>query len=151
MTESNPDPAAVIGRFLEAMNALDYDGIEAILAEDHVSEYPQSGEIIRGRSNFRAILENYPGGLPKGGVDRVVTRIIGSDDWAMTPTFTLVRLTGSGSLRTAIIRSRYPDGSIWWVINLMEIRDGRIAKATVYFAPMFDAPAWRAQWVEPRT
>ena len=52
MTDRDPDPAAVIGRFLEAMNALDYDGIEAILAEDHVSEYPQSGEIIRGARTF---------------------------------------------------------------------------------------------------
>ncbi len=130
------------------MGQRDYDAIDRLLTDDHVSEYPQSGEVIRGKRNFRAVLENYPGGLPKGGTDRAASLIIGSDEWAMTPTFTLVRLTGSGSLRTAIIRSRYPDGSTWRVINLMEIRDGRIAKATVYFAPMFEAPAWRAQWVE---
>lgn len=151
MTEGHADPAAVVRRFVDAIGAQDLEVIEALLTEDHVTEYPQSGEIIRGRSNFRAIMENYPQGLPKDGVDPASVRIVGSDEWAMTPTFTLVRLTGSGSLRTAITKSRYPDGSEWWVINLVEIRDGRVAKLTAYFAPMFDPPAWRAQWVEPRT
>jgi hypothetical protein len=30
----------------------------------------------------------------------------------------------------------------------MEFRDGKVAHETQYFADPFDAPAWRAQWVE---
>jgi hypothetical protein len=30
----------------------------------------------------------------------------------------------------------------------MEFRDGKVARETQYFADLFDAPAWRAQWVE---
>ena len=29
-----------------------------------------------------------------------------------------------------------------------EIRDGRIARQTEYWPDPFEAPAWRAQWVE---
>jgi hypothetical protein len=31
---------------------------------------------------------------------------------------------------------------------MYELRDGRIAHSTEYFAQDFDAPAWRVPWVE---
>jgi ketosteroid isomerase-like protein len=149
MSDVRADPTAVVQSLLDAMGTHDLDAIDALLSDDVVTEYPQSGEIIRGRSNLRAIFENFQGGLPAG--DRASVQTIGSDEWAMTPAFTLVRLTGAGSLRTAIAKSRYPDGSMWWVIQLLEVHDGRITRVTAYFAPAFEAPAWRAQWVERRT
>jgi hypothetical protein len=30
----------------------------------------------------------------------------------------------------------------------MEFRDGKVSHETQYFADPFDAPVWRAQWVE---
>ena len=146
MSVSASDPRVVIERWVDAINANDFAALEALLSEDCVSEYPQSGEIIRGRKNIRAILENYPGGM--GTVDRTSAQVIGGDRWAMTPSFALIRLTGSGDSRTAIFKSRYPDGSLWWLVQFMEFAAGKMTKQTIYFAPEFAAPEWRAQWVE---
>jgi hypothetical protein len=33
-------------------------------------------------------------------------------------------------------------------VSIMELRDGKVARETHYFAEPFDAPEWRAQWVE---
>jgi hypothetical protein len=33
-------------------------------------------------------------------------------------------------------------------VSIMEFRDGKVAHETQYFANPFEAPAWRAQWVE---
>jgi ketosteroid isomerase-like protein len=142
------DPRAIIDRWLDAINANDYAAAAAVLADDFVSEYPQSGEVIRGRRNMQAILANYPGGLREGNVDRDRTKVVGGEQWVMTPALALVRVTGTGDTRTAIVRTHYPDGSTWWVLNFFEFADGRITKATAYFAPEFDPPEWRAQWVE---
>jgi hypothetical protein len=55
-----------------------------------VIEYPQSGERIRGWSNIRAVAENYPGGLPKD----VVGKVVGSEDKSRRrPTFMESRST----------------------------------------------------------
>jgi hypothetical protein len=32
--------------------------------------------------------------------------------------------------------------------SIVEFRDGKIAKQTDYFANAFEAPDWRAQWVQ---
>ena len=50
----------------------------------------------------------------------------------------------SGSLNTS---SRYTDGPVY-TVSIMEFRDGKVAHETQYFAEPFEAPAWRAQWVE---
>jgi ketosteroid isomerase-like protein len=144
------DPRAIIDRWHDAINALDFAAAEALLSDDFVSEYPQSGEVIRGPRNMRAILENYPGSLREGNVDRGTAKVIGGDQWAMTPSFVLVRVTGSGDARTAIVKSRYPDGSTWWIVNFFQFVAGKITKVTVYFAPAFEPPEWRAKWVEAR-
>jgi hypothetical protein len=67
----------------------------------------------------------------------------------MTPRFTLLKVEGSSNRGTATLRTTYADGSTWWIVILYELRDGRFARATQFFAPVFEAPAWRAQWVEP--
>ena len=46
------------------------------------------------------------------------------------------------------MQARYPDGSDYHVISILEVRDGLIAKVTTYFAAEFEAPDWRAGWVE---
>ena len=151
MTTDATDPRAIIERWLDALNSTDFAAAEALLSPDYVSEYPQSAEIIRGPRNMRAMLENYPGGLRQGNVDRGTVKVLGGDQWAMTPSFVLVRVTGSGDARTAILKSRYPDGSTWWLINFLEFAAGKVAKATTYFAPEFEPPQWRAKWVERRS
>jgi hypothetical protein len=49
---------------------------------------------------------------------------------------------------TAAFKARYPDGSVWWVIILYELRGDKVAKSTAFFAPTFDAPDWRKPYVD---
>jgi hypothetical protein len=35
------------------------------------------------------------------------------------------------------------------MVTIVELKGGKIAKAVAWYAAPFDAPAWRAQWVEP--
>lgn len=115
----------VLERLVEAVNSQDLDTYEAQLREDVVYEWPQSGERIVGRNNIMAINRNYPG-LPKVKVRRIV---------------------GSGDLWSAETTLDY-QGNILHAVSIAEFRDGKIARDTVYFAEPFEAPAWRAQWVE---
>lgn len=138
-------------RITKAMNERDYDAYEALLTEDFVGEYPQSGEVIHGQKNARAILERYPGELPKDAIDMATVRVAATEArWRRTPTFTVVRAEGTGNVGVYALQSRYPDGSTWWIVNLYELRGDRLARSTTYFAPMFDAPEWRRPYVELR-
>jgi hypothetical protein len=138
----------LIARYIQAIHDQDRETIAACQHPDFVEDWPQSGERIRGTANHRAIMANYPGGL-EGDADLIADRIIGGEDrWLMSPGFTMVRTTGERDPHTAILILRYPDGSRWYMVSIVEVRDGLIAKATSFFAPFFEPPEWRRQWVE---
>ena len=59
------DNRTTVEQFLQAMGTNDVEAQERLLSDDIVEEYPQSGERIRGKDNRRAIIENYPGGMPR--------------------------------------------------------------------------------------
>ena len=94
--------------------------------EDVVIDMPQSGERIRGRDNVKAMQDAYPG----------------------PPQVTLRRIVGSGDVWVLEARSDY-HGRIYYGANIIEFREGKIIRETRYYADPFEAPAWRAQWVEP--
>lgn len=123
----------------------DWHRLAEFLHPDVVVEYPQSGERFRGLENVRAQFENYPG-LEPGSSE--LSEIIGGRTYALTPSYTVVAIDGTGDQGTALVRVRYPDGSWWWAVNLYEIRDGRIARSRTFFAPDFPAPDWRAPYRE---
>jgi len=136
----------VVDRYIGALAGTDSDGILAELHEDYVEDYPQSGERIRGAANLRAIREQYPGGEPQ---TVKVEGVIGTEDrWVMTPSYTPVRIEGSGDQYVAVAHIRYPDGSDWHAIQLIRLKDGKIHRVTSFFAAPFEAPAWRAPFVE---
>ena len=135
----------VVERFVKGLVGRDLDLQAAVCAPDMVTEYPQSGERIRGWANIRAVAENYPGGLPTN----LEGRVIGSEDkWVAGPSFNVLRIEGSGDVYTLVGSATYPDGQTWQVISIIELRSGRIAKATEVYGAPFDPPPWRAQWVE---
>ena len=135
--------------FLRALSEQDFERIRALVHDDYVEEYPQSGERIRGVDNLIEIIRNYPGGIRPGDIDVAGARILGEEEaWVVGPGFTVVRVSGTGDQFTGVTRIRYPDGSTWHVVAVLEFRGDRIARNTEYFAPVFEAPAWRAAWVE---
>ena len=95
--------------------------------DDHVlCEYPQSGEMIRGRLNLQALRRHHPG-KPSG--------------------FLVRRIVGIGDLWITEYVINY-QATVVQTISIMEFRDGRVIHETQYFAEPFAAPAWRSQWVE---
>ena len=130
----------------EVFNRRNPDAAESMLHPDYVEEYPQSGERIRGIANYKAVYANIPG---RENMDQQRVDFFAADDqWVLTPTYTLVRVDGTGEAFTAVSRARYPDGSIWHIVALVRMRDGKMWRNTVYFGAEFEAPAWRAPWVE---
>ncbi|MEO8251704.1 MAG: nuclear transport factor 2 family protein [Chloroflexota bacterium] len=132
------DMAAVIGRH-------DWDRLEDFYHSDAVLEYPQSGELFVGFANIRAQFANYRD-LEPGTTE--LRDVIGGTDYALTPMYTVIAVEGSGNRGVALLRAHYPDQTWWWVINIYELRDGRIARARNFFAPEFDPPDWRAPFRE---
>jgi hypothetical protein len=96
--------------------------------EDYVMEMPQSGERFRGRENMRAFQEAYPTTTPPSlQVRRVLVR---EGLWVVEGVID------------------YGDGRVFDVVVISELRDGRMWRDRWYFAEPFEAPEWRAQWVE---
>ena len=123
----------------------DLDQLDALRHPDFVEDWPQSGERVRGRANMRSIDEHYPGNLTQGAA----LRIVGSEDrWVLTPTYSPLRIEGTGDVYTGVWRATYPDGKRWHVISLIQLKDQLVWRATTFFAEEFDAPAWRSDWVE---
>lgn len=144
---SERSPREVIERYVELMNARAWDRLGEVLHHDYVEDYPQSGERIQGIPNAIAMREQYPGGEQLGKVERHA--VVGADDrWVVTPSWTVVRIMGTSDRYTYVLRTRYPDGSNWFIIALIELADGLISHATAYFAPDFPAPDWRAPFRE---
>jgi ketosteroid isomerase-like protein len=142
---ANPSNEEIVRRYYQAQAAHDYDSAGALRDPDWLVEWPQSGERIRGNANVRAIMENWPDGRPSG----LSVRVVGSEDeWVVTPSNTIHRVVGSGDYWFADGTSLYPDGSTWFLSVLIQLRDGKVYRETCYFAPPFEAPAWRAAWVE---
>jgi hypothetical protein len=135
-------------RYIRAIAEKDFATLEQMVHPDYVGEYPQSGERFRGFAAFRAQLENYPGGLPAAPPEDPRTKILGDEErWAITPGYTVLPLAGPERY-TTVSRAPYPDGSRWWVVSILTLRDEKVVHAETYFAPEFDPPEWRRGMVE---
>jgi hypothetical protein len=143
---SGQNGRAVFEAYLQATNMRDVGALAAIVHEEFEDFYPQSGERTHGLANLHAIIEHYPGG---GYAGQGTERVVGAEDrWVLTPIFTVLRIEGSGDTYTGVSRGRYPDGSDWFIVTIGQIRDGRLWRAETFFAPAFEPPDWRAEWVE---
>jgi ketosteroid isomerase-like protein len=115
----------VVDNVWNAIKAKDLDALDRLFHDDYVQEWPQSGERIRGKRNARELKEHYPG--------------------QRTPT--LRRISGGGDVRILEAFVDYGD-EVAHAISVMELKDGRVIRETDYFGAPFEAPEWRAQWVE---
>ena len=134
--------------WLKMIQSGDFTNAAEIIDEDVVAEWPQSRERVRGLTNLKAIMENYPGGALNAQVETAKITESSEVRYLMTPMFTTVKVEGSGNKATGSVLTRYPDDSDWYIVMTAEIRDGRIVRNDAYFAPVYEAPKWRAKWVE---
>jgi SnoaL-like domain len=116
---------ATMRRLVEALNNREIEWFDRIYHDDVIVEWPQSGEIIQGKQNIREL------------------RFARSN----SPTGALRRIIGSGDLWIAEMIFDY-DGESYHTVLIHEYRDELVARETCYYAAPFEAPAWRAQWVE---
>jgi hypothetical protein len=144
---AEPSGRTVVERYARAIQDKDFDAQAALLTDDFIDEMPQSGERTRGKANYLASVRNYPGGV--GTVEPKSARLVGAEDrWVLTPMFTQLRIEGSGDVYTYVGSVRYPNGDTWQMIAIIELRNGKVAKSTTWYAAPFDAPEWRAPFVE---
>jgi SnoaL-like domain len=128
------DNSAAIELFRKALDAGSVEAfseaIDAAASEDFVEEWPQSGERIRGKATVKRINEGY------------------SSATGTTPKMRLRRIVGDGDVRVVEGTIDYGDGTPVNYVGIAEFKDGKLAKITEYFASPFEAPAWRADFVE---
>lgn len=109
------------------MQTNDFQRAAELLHEDYILEWPQSGERIRGRANFVAINESYPA---HGRWEFVVHLILAEGD----------QVVSDVEVTDGVIRGR--------AITFSTVRDGKILHQTEFWPDPYEAPGWRAQWVE---
>jgi ketosteroid isomerase-like protein len=114
----------------QAFDRFDFAAAGELLDDDFVCEWPQSGEIIRGRDNFVTINAHYPGRW------RItVQRIVAQGDHVVTEI--TARDTKSAQSATAV--------------SFFTVQDGKVVHLREFWPDPFEAPAWRAQGVERAT
>jgi SnoaL-like domain len=119
--------AATVKAMLEQhfeYSASDPERAHAMYHEDAVLEFPQSGERFVGIENMREWRSEFP-----------------SDT---SVEFRQVR--GEGDVWVAEISITYDEGPANLGLSILELRDGKIARETIYVAEPFEAPEWRAKW-----
>jgi hypothetical protein len=127
------DNMTMAARFEEVLKAGDFTGLTGLTREyatdDFVQEWPQSGERMTKDASIR-MAEVY---LEKSGT---------------SPKFTYRRMLGGSDLFVIEGTIDYGDGIPVSYVGVGELRNGKVAKMTEYFANPFEAPAWRADFVE---
>jgi hypothetical protein len=135
----------VVARYATASARNDLEGLEALRHPEWAVDWPQSGERVLASDSFARIVEHYPGGKPTVEV----SRIVGAEDrWVVTPGNTVLKVAGSGDFWWGEWVMTYPDGAVYHVVDLIELRDGLVHHESVYWAPPFEAPEWRRPFVE---
>jgi len=96
----------------------------AMYRGDAILEFPQSGERFVGLENFREWRSAYPA--------------------STSPDITRVR--GEGSVWIAELAISYDGSPPQYGVSILELRDDRIMRETIYVSEGWEAPEWRSQW-----
>jgi hypothetical protein len=116
---------AVIQRLIDCINDRKIEVMDELFHDDATMNWPQSGERVNGAENRRAIYRSFP----------------------QLPTITPRRMRSAGDLVIAEATLDY-GGPAYETVFIFELDQGRIRTETAYWSEAFEAPQWRAQWVE---
>ena len=116
---------AVIERLIACINDRRIEVMDELFHDDATMDWPQSRERVSGAANRRAIYGAFP----------------------QLPTIAPRRMLSAGDLVTLEATLDY-DGPKYETVFIFEFDAGRIRKETAYWSEPFDAPDWRAEWVE---
>ncbi|MBL0343814.1 nuclear transport factor 2 family protein [Candidatus Villigracilis affinis] len=121
------NPKQVIEKFWQTMEGNDFYAVAQLMHDEFTLEWPQSGERIRGRENFAKLNTAYP------AEDKwrfIINSIVADGEVVVTDV----------SVTDGVKHDR--------VITFSTIRDEKIWKQIEFWPEPFEAPEWRAQWVE---
>ena len=104
-----PSNQEIVERYAAASVANDEAAMAALRHADWQVLWPQSGERVVGHRNFAQVASQYPGGMPRSQLERLVGA---SDRWVVTPSNTVARVVGSGDFWWGEWRMTYPDGKV---------------------------------------
>lgn len=116
---------AVIERLIACINDRKIEIMDDLFHDDAIMDWPQSGEKVVGAENRRGIYGSFP----------------------QLPTITPRRMISDGELVVAEAAMDY-GGAKSLAVFIFEFQGGKIAKETAYWSDPFEAPEWRAKWVE---
>jgi hypothetical protein len=102
----------------------DFDKSHELYHDDAVLEFPQSRERFEGKANFLAWRKIYPASVE----------------------FKIRRIRGQGSLWIAENSIRYDGGPWQYGCSVLEFREDKVARETIYVMQGWEAPDWRAPW-----
>jgi ketosteroid isomerase-like protein len=125
-TESDRTNRELVERFFAASERGDMAALVAMIDDQMVMTWPQSGERFRGRANVLAAM----------GAVEVKPQFAGSP-----------RLIGSGGVWVLMVPLRYGEDVLQYVA-ILEVEDGRIRQATGYWGAPFAAQDARAPFVD---
>jgi limonene-1,2-epoxide hydrolase len=110
-----------------AMESNDFYAAARWLAEDFECYWPQSNELIVGRENFAALNTAYPS----------------EGQWR----FTIERIVQEGNqvVTDVVISDGQREDR---ALTFHTVENGLIRRQTEYWPERYEAPAWRAQWVQ---
>lgn len=105
---------------------IDEDQAGQIYADDAILEFPQSGERFVGVDNFQTWRKQYPAKLGFG----------------------VRRISHQGDLWVAENLISYDGGPWMFAVSIMRFRGDKVAHERIYVMDGWEAPDWRAPWVE---
>jgi hypothetical protein len=134
-TREAPDAnAALVDRMREVYRTGDMEQIERAALDYYtdgtVDEFPQSGEVFRGRALAEAMSAAY------------------NEATGTQPSFTFREARGRDDFWVIEGTIDYGDRESALMVTIVELRDGTVARQTDYFASPFEAPEWRRPFRE---
>ena len=127
------DNSTAIARYRAAVESGDLGQLAALTddlaTDDFVQEWPQSGERLR-KEGSKKINEMY------------------ADKTGNSPRMDLRGIRESGDLVVIEGTIDYGNGVPVSYVGIAEFEGGKVHRITEYFADPFEAPAWRAPFVE---
>jgi hypothetical protein len=119
------DKATVEAMLTQMFQEMDPDSEYAMRHPEFEADMPQSGERFATRETLREMQRAFPD----------------------PPKIALRRVIGEGDVWVAEATSDY-SGRRFHTVLILEMRDDLILRETRYYAEPFEAPEWRADWVE---
>lgn len=121
------EPAQIVEKLWDRIQARDWAGAGELLDEDLVVEWPVSRERIVGRDNFVRINAEYPEG------------------WSIH----VLRILADGDTVVSEVEVPQENAAVFRSVALWTVRDGRIVAGREYWTAFGadPAPQWRAEYV----